>query len=259
MPQRVNKGNQASWLAVIAILWSCAPSVRAADSPPGGSEFFEMRIRPILAKRCFTCHTSAHMGGLEMSGRNALLKGGDRGPAIAPDHPEDSLLLQAVGYKLDALKMPPSGKLPDNEIDDLTLWVKTGAVWPESPKPPAPKGPTYVITPEQRAFWAFQPVRKAAPPDVKDARWSKSAIDRFLQAKRETKDLEPVKPADKLTLLRRAYFDLIGLPPTPDQVDAFLQDSSPGAFAKVVDRLLASPRYGERWGALLARRRPLLR
>src|SRR5262245_10539382 len=111
MPQRGSRGNQASWLAVTAILWSCALPVRAADAPPGGSEFFEMRIRPILAKRCFTCHTSAHLGGLEMSGRNALLKGGGRGPAIAADHPENSLLLQAVSYKLDALKMPPSGKI----------------------------------------------------------------------------------------------------------------------------------------------------
>jgi hypothetical protein len=188
------------------------------------------------------------MGGLEMSGRNALLKGGARGPAISPDHPENSLLLQAVSYQLDALKMPPAGKLPDNEIDDLTLWVKAGAVWPESPEPPAPKGPAYAITPDQRAFWAFQPVRNPALPDVKDAGWGKSAIDRFLQAQREAKDVEPVKPADKITLLRRAYYDLIGLPPTPEQVDAFLRDSSPGAFAKVVDALLASPHYGERWG-----------
>ena len=248
MPQRVNKANQATWLAVIATLCSCASSVRAADSTPGGSEFFEMRIRPILAKRCFTCHTATHMGGLEMSGRNALLKGGDRGPAISADHPQESLLLQAVSYKLDALKMPPSGKLPDNEIDELTVWVKAGAVWPDSPKPPAPKGPGYMITPKQRAFWAFQPVRKPALPDVKNGIWAKSGIDRFLQAEREAKDLEPVKPADKLTLLRRAYYDLIGLPPTPEQVDAFLRDSSPGAFAKVVDHLLASPRYGERWG-----------
>jgi len=248
MPRTVTRANQTSCLTVIAILWSCAPFVRAADSAPGGSEFFEMRIRPILAKRCFTCHTSGRMGGLEMSGRNALLKGGGRGPAISADHPEDSLLLQAVSYKLDALKMPPTGKLPDNEIDDLTVWVKAGAVWPDSPKPPALKGPAYAITPEQRAFWAFQPVRKTALPDVQDAGRAKSAIDRFLQAKREALGLEAVKPADKLTLLRRAYFDLIGLPPTPEQVDAFLRDSSPAAFAKVVDHLLASPGYGDRWG-----------
>jgi hypothetical protein len=188
------------------------------------------------------------MGGLEMSGRDALLKGGGRGPAISADHPEDSLLLQAVTYKLDGLKMPPSGKLPDNEIDALTVWVKAGAAWPESMKPSAPRGPAYVISPEQRAFWAFQPVRKPALPNVKDTGRARSAIDRLLQAKREEQGLEAVKPADKLTLLRRAYYDLTGLPPAPEQVDAFLRDSSPGAFAKVVDQLLASPRYGERWG-----------
>jgi len=248
MPRTVTRANQTDYLAVIAILWICAPLLPAADAPPAGSEFFEMRIRPILAKRCFTCHTSGRMGGLEMSGRNALLKGGARGPAISADHPEDSLLLQAVSYKLDALKMPPTGKLPDNEIDALTVWVKAGAAWPDLPKPAAPKGPAYAITPEQRAFWAFQPVRKPALPAVKDAGRAQSAIDRFLHASREAQGLETVKPADKLTLLRRAYYDLIGLPPTPEQVDAFLQDSSPGAFGKVVNELLASPRYGERWG-----------
>src|SRR5262249_49192371 len=162
-------------LAVMAILWSCAPLVSGADSAAGGNEFFEMRVRPILAKRCFACHSSGRMGGLEMNGRDALLKGGGRGPAISADHPEDSLLLHAVSYKLDKLKMPPTGKLSDSEIDVLTLWVKAGAVWPESPKPATPNGPAYVITPEQRAFWAFQPVHKAALPDVKDARRAPSA------------------------------------------------------------------------------------
>jgi hypothetical protein len=244
----VNKAVQPACLAVIAVLCGCTPSARAADSPPGGTEFFEMRIRPLLAKRCFTCHTAGRMGGLEMSGRESLRKGGGRGPAISTDHPEDSLLLQAISYQLDALKMPPSGKLPDNEIEELRVWVKAGAVWPETPKPAMPKGPAYVITPEQRAFWSFQPVRKPALPELRNARWTKSAIDRYLQAQREAQHLEPVKPADKLTLLRRAYYDLIGLPPTPEQVVALLRDPSPAAFAKVVDQLLASPRYGERWG-----------
>jgi hypothetical protein len=231
----------------MAVLWSCALPLCAADSRDA-SEFFEVRIRPILAKRCFTCHTSARMGGLEMSGRSALVKGGGRGPSISTDHPEESLLLRAVSYKYDGLKMPPAGKLSDNEIEDLTAWVKAGAVWPDSPLLAGPKGPAYVITPEQRKFWAFQPVRSPALPRVKDANWSKTAIDRLLEAQREREAVAPVKPADKLTLLRRAYYDLIGLPPTPEQVDAFLRDSSPAAFAKVVDGLLASPRYGERWG-----------
>ncbi len=219
----------------------------AADSPDA-RELFEMRIRPLLAKRCYACHASAKMGGLEMDSREALLKGGGRGPSIFADKPEESLLLQAVSYKLDGLKMPPAGKLPENEIQDLTAWVKAGAYWPASEKPAIPKGPAYTITAAQRAFWAFQPVRKPALPAVRDSRWSKNPIDQLLEARREAAKLEAAKPADKLTLLRRASYDLIGLPPTPEEVDAFMRDSSPAAFAKVVDRLLASPRYGERWG-----------
>ena len=219
-----------------------------AAGQPDARELFEMRIRPLLAKRCYACHSSAPMGGLEMTGREALLKGGGRGPAISVGKPEESLLIQAVSYKLDSLKMPPAGKLPDDEIETLTTWVKSGAIWPDAGTPPAPKGKPYVITADQRAFWSFQPVRKPALPAVKNSAWSKSPIDRFLQAKREAAGVEPVKRADKLTLIRRAYYDLIGLPPAPEDVDAFLQDTSPEAFAKVVDRLLASSHYGERWG-----------
>jgi hypothetical protein len=232
---------------LICILFSLAAHAFAA-SQPDARELFEMRIRPLLAKRCYSCHQSARMGGLEMTGREALLKGGGRGPAISIAKPEDSLMLQALGYKLDTLKMPPAGKLPDDEIETLTAWVKTGALWPEAVSPAAPKGPAYTISADQRAFWSFQPVRKPAPPAVKNSAWSKSPIDRFLQAKREAAGVEPVKRADKSALIRRAYYDLIGLPPAPEEVDAFLQDSSPEAFAKVVDRLLASSHYGERWG-----------
>jgi hypothetical protein len=210
-------------------------------------DFFEMRVRPVLSKNCFACHTSERKGGLEMSSRESLLKGGNSGPAISSDKPLDSLLIQAVSYQND-VKMPPQGKLPENEIADLTAWIKAGAVWPESPKAAAPKGPAYLITPEQRAFWAFQPVHRPAPPSVKNSAWPKSPIDRFILAKLEKTGLEPVNPADKRTLIRRAYYDLIGLPPSPEQVDAFLQDSSADAFAKIVDRLLASAQYGERWG-----------
>ena len=219
-----------------------------AAERPNTIEFFEMRIRPVLVKRCYACHTSTPMGGLDLSGRETMLKGGSRGPAFSKDESEKSLLIQAVSYKLDGLKMPPAGKLPDDEIEDLTAWVKAGAIWPETGQPAPPKGPAYTITADQRAFWAFQPVRQPALPDVKESAWSKSPIDRFLQAKREAQGLDPVRAADKVTLLRRAFYDLIGLPPSPKEVDAFLRDTSPDAFAKVVDRLLASPRYGERWG-----------
>src|SRR6266404_1510798 len=205
------------------------------------AEFFESRIRPVLSKNCFACHTTSKLGGLQLDSREHLLQGGASGPAIVPGEPESSLLIQAVRRTHARFKMPPQGKLGDEEIDNLAAWVKMGAVWPTAPA--APPSAEYAITAEQRAFWAFQPVRKPAVPDVKAA----SDIDRFIQAKLQSQGLKPVKPADRRALIRRVTFDLIGLPPTPEEVDAFLADESPGAFAKVVDRLLADPRYGERW------------
>ena len=207
-----------------------------------------MRVRPVLAKNCFSCHTSSRMGGLEMSGRDAILKGGKSGPAIVPGEPDKSLLVQAVAQTHERLKMPPQGKLAEAEIADLRAWIKDGATWPEAAPANTSKGTAYVITPEQRAFWAFQPVRKIEPPLVKDKAWARTAIDKFILAKLEAQNLKPVRMADKRTLIRRATLDLIGLPPTPEEVDDFVRDTSSNAFAKVVDRLLASPHYGERWG-----------
>src|SRR6185503_7898489 len=144
--------------------------------------------------------------------------------------------------------MPPAGKLKDDEIAAIAEWVKSGAVWPAGPAaPPKPSGSDYVITAQQRAFWSFQPVRKPATPAVKDKAFARTPIDALVMAKLDAKGLKPARPADRRTLIRRATFDLTGLPPTPEEVDAFLADKSAGAFAKVVDRLLASPRYGERW------------
>jgi mono/diheme cytochrome c family protein len=213
-------------------------------------EFFEIRIRPLLAKKCFACHTNLRMGGLQLDSREGLLKGGDSGPAIVLGDPDNSLLIQAVRRTHERIKMPPPGKLPDEEIADFATWVKRGAVWPEATgvvSPSNQKG-EYVITAEQRAFWSFQPLRKPPLPSVKDHGWPKSPLDRFILSKLEQKGLRPVKPAGKRALIRRATFDLVGLPPTPEEVDAFVSDSSPDAFAKVIDRLLASPHYGERWG-----------
>jgi mono/diheme cytochrome c family protein len=223
-----------------------APEKASADA----IEFFETRIRPILIKNCFACHTTARSGGLQLDAREAILKGGNSGPAIIAGDPEHSLLIQAVSYTHQRLKMPPPGKLSESDIANLTAWVKAGAVWGGSTPPVAlaAKSGDYVITPRQRAFWAFQPVRQPVVPEVRDSAWPKNAIDRFILTKLEQNGLRPVAPADKRILLRRATFDLIGLPPTPHEMDAFLSDQSPDAFAKVVDRLLASPRYGERWG-----------
>ncbi|MEX2264226.1 MAG: PSD1 and planctomycete cytochrome C domain-containing protein [Bryobacteraceae bacterium] len=219
----------------------------AGDDP---AHFFESRIRPLFASNCYACHTATKLGGLRVDSREGLLKGGNSGPAIVPGDPEKSLLVQALRHSHEKLRMPPPGKLKDEEIDAVAAWVKAGAVWPETAKAAAPaaKSGAYEITPEQRAYWAFQPVRKPEPPEVKLKSWPKSSIDHFILAAQEARGLQPVKPATRRALLRRAYFDLIGLPPTIEEMDAFLQDKSPDAFAKVVDRLLASPHYGERWG-----------
>ena len=184
-----------------------------------------------------------------MDSREHLIKGGNSGPAIVPGKPDESLLIRAVAHTHERLKMPPQGKLSDEQVADLKTWVEAGAHWDNTAAAAAPsKSAQYVITAEQRRFWAFQPVKKPAVPDVHDRSWVKYPIDNFILAKLESKSLRPVAPADKRTLIRRATFDLAGLPPTPDEVESFLKDSSPDAFAKVVDRLLASPRYGERWG-----------
>ncbi len=227
-----------------------APATKAVTTEQ--TEFFETKVRPLLFARCFGCHgDKQQISGLRLDGLAHVLKGGSRGPALVPGDAEKSLLTQTVRYDTP-LKMPPTGKLKDDEIATLTAWVKMGAPWPgaslsDAARQAALRG-DYVITDAQRNFWAFRPVRKPALPVVKNALWAKSPVDRFILSRLEAKKLTPAPPADKRTLLRRVTFDLIGLPPTPDEVDAFARDKFPNAFAKVVDRLLASPRYGERWG-----------
>jgi hypothetical protein len=203
----------------------------AADS----AHDFEMKVRPLLAKQCWNCHRQSAMGGLRLDSREAMLKGGKSGTALVPGKAADSLLIAAVTHSHDRLKMPPSGKLSEAEIATLRSWIDAGANWPETAKV---QDSGAKITPEQRAFWSFQPVKPPAPG---------SSIDGFVRARLEREGLKQVRRADKRTLIRRATIDLIGLPPTKDEVDAFLKDDSTDAFAKVVDRLLASPQYGERW------------
>jgi hypothetical protein len=225
------------------------PQPSAASSP----EFFESKVRPVLASNCYDCHSDEQFGGLRLDSREALLKGGKSGPAIVPGDPEKSLLILAVRQTSEKLKMPKGGRLRPEEVEVLVEWVKAGAPWPASTTAaktaPAP-ATRYVITPEQRAFWSFQPIRKTPVPAVAHGEWPKTDIDRFVLARLEKDGLAPVKAADKLTLIRRATLDLTGLPPTNEAIDAFLADSSSDAFAKVVDRLLASPRYGEAWGRM---------
>src|SRR5262245_1549293 len=192
------------------------------------TEFFEARIRPLLADKCYACHTTSKLGELRLDSRDAMLQGGKSGPAIVPGKPDESRLIRAVKQVDPRLKMPMAGdKLSEREIADLTQWIQDGAPWPETAARHRPsdakKG--FAITAEQRAFWSFQPLRKPSLPDVKDAGWAKSPVDRFILAKLEEKGLKPVRPADKRVLLRRASYDLIGLPPTPEQVEDFLNDN----------------------------------
>ncbi len=207
-------------------------------------EFFENKVRPVLAQNCFACHTNSQMGGLRLDSRDGLLKGGKSGAVVVPGDPDKSLMITAVRQTTD-LKMPKYGHLTDQQIKDLTAWVKDGAVWPEEPKTAQASG--YVITPQQRKFWSFQPLAKPEPPKTKDAAWPLNNVDRFILAKMEKEGLKPTSMTDRRTLLRRLTYDLTGLPPTYEEVKAFENDKSPNAYEKVVDRLLASPHYGEMW------------
>jgi hypothetical protein len=189
------------------------------------------------------------MGGLQLDSLEHILKGGNSGPAVIPGDPDNSLLIRAVSYRHERFKMPPQGKLPEAQIADLREWVSAGVHWAAtdaSTKSVAPK--PYVITDEQRKFWAFQPIRNPPVPSVHDTGWPRKPIDYFILAALEKKGMKPASVADRRTLIRRATFDLLGLPPTPEEVNAFLNDVSPDAFVRVVERLLASPQYGERWG-----------
>jgi mono/diheme cytochrome c family protein len=228
---------------VVALL----TAAQAKGTP--GDDFFENKVRPILATQCGSCHQERAAGGLSLSSREAIVKGGNSGPAIVPGDPEKSLLLTAV-HQTGSLKMPKGGsKLSADDIEALSDWVKMGAPWPQVGAPVHVAGKQ--ITPDMRKFWSFQPLKDYPVPAVKDPAlksWAKTDIDRFVLAKLEENGLKPAPMADKRTLIRRATLDLIGLPATPEEVAAFEKDSSPDAYAKVVDRLLASPRYGERWG-----------
>ncbi len=218
----------------------------APDLSPEQIEFFEKRVRPVLVERCYSCHSEQAKklkGGLYLDTRERTLKGGDSGPALLPGKPDESRLIKAVRYADEDLQMPPKEKLPAEQIADLEAWVKMGA--PDPRKGAVAKG---IDLEKARSHWAFQAPRPVAPPEVKDKAWVATPIDAFILAGLEEKGLKPAPPADKRTLLRRATYDLTGLPPTPQEIDAFLADDAPDAFAKVVDRLLASPRYGERWG-----------
>jgi hypothetical protein len=247
--QAIRSWAVASSAILLALWWTAAPAIAAEDA-----DFFELKVRPLLVKRCHECHGEAGKpkGGLRLSSREAILAGGDSGPAAFPGKPAESMLVEALRY-VDEPRMPPKEKLPDDEVAILTRWVADGMPWPESGPPAAPtpaiaKGAVSPITEAQRRFWSFLPIGDPAPPVVRDVAWPATDVDRFVLARLEAQGLTHADCADKPTLIRRATFDLHGLPPAPEEVAAFLADTSPDAFARLVDRLLASPRYGQRWG-----------
>jgi hypothetical protein len=226
---------------------------QAADPPSAADiEFFEAKIRPVLTKNCYGCHggdLKSPMAGLFLDSRGGILTGGKSGPAIVPGNADASLLIRAVRYQ--GPKMPPSGPLPEAVVADLVKWVGMGAPDPRVAKP-SPNAYSTIDIDKGRKYWAFQAPVKPATPKVKNGAWAAAGtagnIDRLVLAKMEKEHVTPVADADRTTWIRRVTLDLTGLPPTPDEIDAFLADRSKTADAKVVDRLLASPRFGERWG-----------
>jgi mono/diheme cytochrome c family protein len=243
---------------------AAALTVRHADGQPTPApkafaqadvDFYEKEVRPILATHCLKCHGADEKikGGFSLATREAVLEGGDTGPAVDLKNHAASLLLKAIDYKDESMRMPPKGKLPDKDIAVLRKWVGAGLPYPAD-KLTAKAGAAKhkekggVVTEEAKRYWAFQPVKRPAAPQVKNAAWVKTPIDAFILAKLDEKNLRPVGPAGRTALVRRAYYDLWGLPPTPEQVDAFVKDTSADAWPRLIDALLASPHYGEKWG-----------
>ena len=233
------------WFALIASVASSALAVDG-DAQRAAMAYFEKEVRPILVKRCFECHSNTKQkGGLRVDHIGYLKSGGDTGPALVPGKPEESALIEAVRYANEDFQMPPKEKLPDAEIAILEKWIRMGAAWPEdaAKKIVVTEGG---FTETQRDYWFFQPVKKVTLPQVNRA-WVRNDIDRFIAQKQAELKLSPAPEADRRELVRRAYFDLHGLPPTNAQLDDFVNDKDPQAYEKLVDELLAGPRYGERW------------
>ncbi len=227
-----------------------------AQQPPQPTkaqlQHFEEKVLPILKASCFKCHggEAKIKGGLRLTSREAILKGGDTGPAFDEKEPAKSLLLKAIHHE-DSLEMPPSGKLPAAQLAVLEKWVADGMPWAATAKIETKgdhKTTGGVVTPEAKNYWAYRPITNPTVPTVKDASWVKNPIDAFILARLEAKQLTPNGPADRLALIRRATYDLIGLPPTPEEIDSFVKDTDPQSYEKLIDKLLASPHYGEKWG-----------
>ena len=241
-------------MMIIAGLWAGIQLISAQElSDAAKVQFFDQKVLGILKENCFKCHGAEKRlkGHFRVTSRKGLLEGGDIGPAINLNEPEKSLLLEMISYKDGDHEMPPKDKLPQDQIDILTQWVKMGA--PFNPKheiagEAEQVQPNTQVNDRTRAYWAYQSIKRPAVPKVTDKAWSANAIDAFVHERLTRAKLSPNGPADKRQLIRRAYYDLTGLPPTPKEVQAFVKDQSPNAFEKVIDNLLARPQYGEKWG-----------
>ncbi|HVU87853.1 MAG TPA: PSD1 and planctomycete cytochrome C domain-containing protein [Pirellulales bacterium] len=239
---------RTSLLPAALVLFASIATVRAETPSAADVEFFETKVRPVLVARCYKCHSQEAenlRGSLLLDSQPGWMAGGDSGPAIVPGDPAASLLVKALQYDGD-VQMPPEGKLPDAEIATLTEWVKRGAPDPRATKPTG-KAKRTINLAEERKHWAFQPLAPQVTPYVADPSWCRTPVDRFIIARLNDKQLAPNAAADKRTLIRRAYLDLLGLPPKPEEVEAFVADLSPDAYDRLVERLLDSPHYGERW------------
>ncbi len=231
----------------------CQEQSAGGDSVDG-QQFFRQQVKPLLEQSCLKCHgvNGLARGGLRLTSRDTVMRGGELGPAVDLDEPADSVLLEAVNY--EGLEMPPSGKLKDTEIAIFRHWIEMGLPWgdPTGDQPREMLDDDVTSPPEvnaaTRAFWSFQPLSDPGIPALQQASWVHNPVDAFILARLEKAGLSPAPPASRQQLLRRAYYDLIGLPPTPEQVQAFLADRSPDAFERIVDQLLDSPHYGEKWG-----------
>jgi len=227
-----------------------APAIASAQEQHG-LDFFEARIRPVLAEHCYSCHSTRAKkvkGKLWLDSREATRKGGETGPAVVPGKPEASLLLKAVSYSDDSLRMPPKGKLPDNVIADLEAWIKMGAPDPRTRSVNPAAATTWdEMLRTRRDWWSLKPVIEPGVPAIKNITWSRQRIDQHLMASLEKSGLEPADPAPRATLIRRLSLVLTGLPPMPSEITDFERDSDVDAYEKLVDRLLKSPHFGERW------------
>lgn len=239
----------AGMRSIIWVVLTAAALLRPGRADDERDAFFEAKVRPILVDHCWKCHgdEGEPEGDLRLTSREAILEGGASGPAAVSRSPENSALVQAIRYDGE-LQMPPSGKLPDAMIATLAQWIEMDLPWPAKPTANARPNAELIVTDADRQHWSFRPIADPPVPDVPDAPTDRSSIDAFVWEKQNAAQIPQAPPADRRTLIRRAYYDLIGLPPTYDEIQAFIADRSPDAYEKIIDRLLASPRYGERWG-----------